>query len=525
MVQLMIIDFFPHYHVDDYKISSISDHLEFLSIACKMCNKFKNKQLCSTQKDKIIVCSKGLCIYWDSKCSKQYFSLRVKGIYNAKKIHCKDESLKISKKFLELYLQYVRQESQLIFYDVARTFFKNIDKIFYSLDKDIKRELANSNSALCCFSHNQIESFNSEMDNFAEMRQDAMQLMEDIQKTILTLFPAKNMETKGIKSCIEDFRICVRCVHFNTSECYSISYDTLSGCPTGGFRYCTKNICFYGSLRSRDCFFITFVKQNKCKEELLKNILRNEASFLNIFVSFQRFLHDVAQYFVGLRNIIPESDDSYPKNHVLDKNDIYTASVLCDAINALKNYCFETIFGKLKIIEIEYEPYKLFDKYAICFTNQYRKIILKRTPNTPPVNVIVRGEQGFEVVVLNLLLNAIKYLPSSTTSHRDILVAFSLNDDLEITIDSYGPPVHEDELINLGKIGFRGRQAIAYKIPGEGLGLNLMKEICTRNGYLLSFNSDLKNKITVENKEYALFTAKLIIPRRFHISKRETSLI
>ena len=75
----------------------------------------------------------------------------------------------------------------------------------------------------------------------------------------------------------------------------------------------------------------------------------------------------------------------------------------------------------------------------------------------------------------------------------------------------------EGEIVHLGKIGYRGEVAKKYKIAGKGLGIHIAKELCERSGYQLHFNSEAK-KVTFADKEYSIFKAILIIPRRYHSS-------
>ncbi len=88
-------------------------------------------------------------------------------------------------------------------------------------------------------------------------------------------------------------------------------------------------------------------------------------------------------------------------------------------------------------------------------------------------------KQAFEIVLKNLMENAIKYSPDE----EEIRVRISRrNFEIELTVADQGIGIQEEEKSKVFKRFYRVGEEGTRKSKGTGLGLYLVKELVTRNG-------------------------------------------
>lgn len=134
--------------------------------------------------------------------------------------------------------------------------------------------------------------------------------------------------------------------------------------------------------------------------------------------------------------------------------------------------------------------YKKFHKAKYMLTNYMEK----------GINIILQGRstfsypiyQTFDALPFILLENAVKYAPDG--SAVNIIFREEYN-NLYISIVSEGPTCTEDELSYLFTKGFRGSGAMLTKVPGNGVGLNLAKELCDAHDIKINIKSRYDHKI------------------------------
>jgi len=115
--------------------------------------------------------------------------------------------------------------------------------------------------------------------------------------------------------------------------------------------------------------------------------------------------------------------------------------------------------------------------------------------------ITIDGYEIFDILPYILLDNAVKYSPNN----NDIIVNY--NDQQKIiSIKNYGPLIEDDEIVNLGKRGFRGKNAKEYS--GSGLGLNIARQICELHKIKMKFRTEGAKKIILK-KEYKQFVVEL----------------
>ena len=91
-----------------------------------------------------------------------------------------------------------------------------------------------------------------------------------------------------------------------------------------------------------------------------------------------------------------------------------------------------------------------------------------------------------EMILENLLGNARKYAPQGSDVTLRLLPQ---GPGLALTVSNPGPPIPVEEQDHLFDRFYRGRRAIAEKIPGDGLGLSIVKRLAGLHGYSLQVQS------------------------------------
>lgn len=112
---------------------------------------------------------------------------------------------------------------------------------------------------------------------------------------------------------------------------------------------------------------------------------------------------------------------------------------------------------------------------------------------------ILFPEEYLQIIILNILSNAIKYSGENTIVTIDF---FEENGKGVLVIEDNGMGIEAEELNHIFERFYRGRN-VKEKISGSGLGLGIIKEICDANGLDLNVSSTpgVGTKLTVSNFE------------------------
>ena len=145
-----------------------------------------------------------------------------------------------------------------------------------------------------------------------------------------------------------------------------------------------------------------------------------------------------------------------------------------------------------------------------------------------PDKLWVRGVQAeLSRAIHNVLSNAVKYSYHSTDyRHREIRMWWKVPYDpgfraqrFSLTIQSYGLGVTQEEMKQIGKPGFRGKQAIAEMPIGSGIGLSEVKKIMALHAGEMKFRSQELHRGSGEPTY--LTEVELILPYR---DRQESSI-
>ena len=222
-----------------------------------------------------------------------------------------------------------------------------------------------------------------------------------------------------------------------------------------------------------------------------------------------KFLHDLGQYTPGLRNQLPFNIRDF---NIISARDKKSILAFCDALECMHYNLKNKLNGCFFSNKVTFSPFQLFDKYRICFeSNAFNINLGSSTHNKFYFKICCL--KGFDIVVLNLLANACKYLPDDDIYNNiniDLQRQSSLG--MQIIIESYGYSLSSLELKRLGIKGYRGDLALKSGKNGSGIGLNQVVEYIERAGLDIEFESDLSKEKVINSELYSPFIIKISIP-------------
>jgi K+-sensing histidine kinase KdpD len=151
-----------------------------------------------------------------------------------------------------------------------------------------------------------------------------------------------------------------------------------------------------------------------------------------------------------------------------------------DSLDAL----FEFLRIELNPGGIEYAPLSPVNVQAIFFRavrhysgRMQRKELSKSEPDRNS-GFAVEAYPSLAIVPMILIDNATKYAPKGSA------IAVGLDANCKTaTVESMGPKIENDEMPLIFDRGFRGRNAKALPIAGQGLGLYIARQICAAHGF------------------------------------------
>ncbi len=147
--------------------------------------------------------------------------------------------------------------------------------------------------------------------------------------------------------------------------------------------------------------------------------------------------------------------------------------------------------GSKKSINI----YRLFHKISQLFSNRFYNRIEKENKEikwyvqdnkiVPDINCY----DSIELVPIILIDNAIKYSLQNTK----ITIAYEVNEEIEITVTSYGPVVKDSNIERIFEKNVRGDNAAQFSNKGIGMGLWVANNILKHHGSKLFYNKVNEN--------------------------------
>ncbi len=173
-----------------------------------------------------------------------------------------------------------------------------------------------------------------------------------------------------------------------------------------------------------------------------------------------------------------------------DADDVETRTEAINVISKEARRLERTISDLLSVSEMEAgtmrlaaEDIRLDDllpELELDFKQQAEEKSIGLVFDLPPRLPVLRGDRGrFELILHNLLGNALKYTPSGgrvTVSFREV------EGSAEFSVSDTGVGIDADELEKVFERFYRATSGRSEDVPGTGLGLTIAREIARRHG-------------------------------------------
>ena len=261
------------------------------------------------------------------------------------------------------------------------------------------------------------------------------------------------------------------------------------------------------------------IKNVYTKEEILNLIKSQEEKDLLVQTdkSIMAIMHEIRK----LTNIIRKhADDSLGYIAKIDKLRKYeyledlkkivqTTTIACDFLNLrAKGYDY---LKNPNLMDSKIECFRVYSKFEKA--SHILDLVSKGKIESfrGKTHVTIEASTIFELLPFILLENAIKY----SEGNKKVKVLFEEDrEKLEVTIENMGPYAEEEEILLLLENGYRSKNSRKLseentEIDGQGIGLFVTKEICSKNGIGIEITSDKSKKFKKKNVEYAPFKVKL----------------
>lgn len=511
------------YLLDDDGVHLSIGKMYGLLRVCKKCGRYEAGK-CGNGGEGISVCRHGCAIYEEENVV--YFGLHIKEYYKSNKALKFDLPFAISFQDFQSIKSYDRElESFKLIRHKALQFSREYDECITRIKEalpDPKREGWGKDCKATTIDGLAIGKVLEALNLLKHARQEFHALLSrPTFKDLLPFISNKNMNN----SLIPPDSRCLRCRSY---ECNKYS------CGDGiekRFNRCSNGVSYINGFARTYCG-ICVVEAEKKKVRILKKGNKNRVLFssqrlidLICFINSceyemntaRRFLHDAGQFLAAIQNLLPYTDTGRCHNAVIKVSTLISINSMLMALQCLKRQLFESSRNSNR--RHEFSPYQLFDKYRYCFGESYGRIRLIKAEGRDFYELISSYE-GFEFAVLNLLGNAIKYLPSDEQCNSVDVNFRHYKHGIEITVESMGIKVDESDLPKLGMRWFRGRNAIDSNVSGEGLGLHAVVACMRRSGFSIKFSSSGTVE-HINDIDYRKFSARIRIPQCYIVDKVE----
>lgn len=155
--------------------------------------------------------------------------------------------------------------------------------------------------------------------------------------------------------------------------------------------------------------------------------------------------------------------------------------------------------------------FKKFDKTRKIFYNYQKKKVKVKIIGSSHKSI--NAYPSFEMVPVLLIENAIKYCDIKD----EIIIKFvEGTDNINVSIESYGPYIEKDEMNHIFEKGFRGKYA-KKTCEGSGIGLFFVKKVCDLHNIEISAISNEKRRTDYNGIKYAPFVVTLNIRNAYNV--------
>ena len=508
-----------------FQIANTADISVRNGILCPIPNKCRNCRFYLTEQCASNVgfskCKYGYSVYYDASRRSIFFGMRVVGLYDKKRV--------TRRKVMVCLTQ--QQVIQLANYDLVKIKESDTNEMIQAFSTSFDKYIGDLKSALpkwkddadvaVAITANCVGAIRSQVEQLDELKRETERLLSKHA-------PFQLFTSDGSPAVFAPEEKCGECVERSCQGMVTTQDYTCKTCPHGCAICSFQHKMFYG-LRvdghyiKRCCRSSVGAKDVPTfSEPLIQKLVHLTVSQNHWIFAIRKFLHDVGQYVFGITNMLPVVRMGVGTVTITTAN-LKSIKAFVSALKALKRAFFIEVSGRGFQERRIFEPFPLFFKYRLCFECQDVEIDIQ--DNDPAakrgVHEIVEGPAGFEFLVLNILSNAVKYLPLGANERR-IRVAFEKKGNgLFITVRSRGPYLTKEEVQHLGERGFRGLVAKKRRKSGQGLGLSSIMQYINAAHYGIRFESDEEFSIH-DGDKYSNFSVHINIPQKFCRGKRTT---
>ncbi len=159
------------------------------------------------------------------------------------------------------------------------------------------------------------------------------------------------------------------------------------------------------------------------------------------------------------------------------------SSMLVDAFDYLDIFYNPSAaaFGKRRSVDL----YKMVDKIRIILQEAEGSSQNKKIYINGGFRSTIDVYESFKIIPFCLLQNAIKYSLNS-----EIIIYFSEGTrDVELSVESAGPPITDEEREKIFERGYRGKYSKLLHHEGSGMGLNIAKTVADAHGFDIKVRS------------------------------------
>lgn len=493
-----------------YKINPIDPNsleegdLVGVPLFCKRCGNFKRGHCVSPRHARFQQCARGLSVYYDELNARAIIGMAITGRTSVV-VRSNDGVISLTERqFLQL--QEADAQNRILANSQGR--ITRFVSHYFNLLVQIKRNLPLEfpESTIMPLHLERMDAIRDGIERLAKLRIETDEWIGGFH--YFQLFDSEDF-SEGNEPIFEMAAECRQC---EDKRCRNVR-------PSKDFHVwqCARHLCCC-SYKYRSYFGIDILKVRDGDAGIsivtLRKIVSESIDRGLMIGSIKRLLHDAGQYVSGILNLVSMNSHIVSGHSVtVSVDDIKSIVSMTEALGVLLESMHQILLGKVKSGRAVYQLHQIFHKYMRCFSKA--KVDIRLISQNPVdgfyEKVII--PRGFEVVVLNLICNAIKYLPFDSR-YRTVDILFYKNDlGIQVVVKSLGPPVPEDEIPLLGTEGFRSALAKRMNVKGQGLGLNAVVQYAKSAGIEVLFDSASPTVVCGED-EFRTFSVKLSFPRQ-----------
>jgi len=231
-------------------------------------------------------------------------------------------------------------------------------------------------------------------------------------------------------------------------------------------------------------------------EEKNKLLLQTDEEKSNFMRLIQ---HELKSPVVAIHSYLSLIQEGYLGDVSAKEKDIVDKAIIrSEEIVQILNDLLELAKLESPSLEIQITAVDIWDIIRRCLDNSSIQIQGKHITvekNLESNNPIVSGEEdNLYTALCNIIHNAIKY---STPNKTVRILCRDNNQNLEIVVSDEGIGIPENEIPKIFSEFYRATNAKASRIPGTGLGMNIVKKIIEKHNGTLNIKSILNKGTTV----------------------------